>query len=206
MQLRWSGSYHSSFTAFTGLNPKFPSNLNQRNSWLGVWTGGRGIHVEGFAAQTRLDAGQRSQVHEFQVAVIHRAVPELLQEMLEGVSDSETLHPVPFLYVNTVWLWKAWFIAERGIHNKHNTSGKTGHRKSEPFGFLRDVCPGSQYLMLLHRSFTLWCCSFASLHKSNTARPRHSSWVVKGGDNPASLDVKSVLSCKEQNKKNIQMH
>lgn len=198
MQLSWSGSHHSFFIAFTGLNPKFPSDLNQRNSWLGVWTVGRGFHVEGFAAQRRLDASQLSQVHELQVAVIHRAVPDLLQEMLEGVSDSKTFHPVSFINVNTVWLWKAWFIAERGIHNRHNTSGKIGHEKSELL--FHPWRP--QYLTLLHRSFTLWCCSLASLHRSNTARPRHSPWVVKGGDSPTSLDVKSVLSCKKWYKKN----
>lgn len=63
--------------------------------------------MEGFAAQRRLDAGQLSQVHELQVALVHRAVPQLLQEMLEGVSDSETFHPVSFLYVDLMGLWKA---------------------------------------------------------------------------------------------------
>lgn len=58
--------------------------------------------MKGFAAQGRLDSSQLSQVHELQVAVIHRAVPQLLQEMLEGVSDSETFHPVSLLDVNAV--------------------------------------------------------------------------------------------------------
>lgn len=58
--------------------------------------------MEGLAAQGRLDAGQFSQVHELQVAVIYRAVPNLLQEMLEGVSDPITFHPVSFLYVSAM--------------------------------------------------------------------------------------------------------
>lgn len=58
--------------------------------------------MEGFAAQRRLDAGQFSQVHELQVAVIYLAVPDLLQAMLKGFSDAKALHPVPFLYVKAM--------------------------------------------------------------------------------------------------------
>lgn len=76
--------------------------------------------MEGFSAQRRLDASQFGQVHQLQVAVIYRAVHKLLQEMLEGVSDAELFHPVSLLYVNTVRLWKARFIAEVGIDSKHN--------------------------------------------------------------------------------------
>lgn len=62
---------------------------------------------------------------------------------------------------------------------------------------------GPQYLTLLHRSFTLWRFSLDSLHRSSTARPRHSSWLVKGGDDPASPVVKSVRSYKKR--PNVQM-
>lgn len=63
---------------------------------------GRRIHLEGFASQRRLDAGQFDQVLELQAALIYGAVTKLLQETLEGVSDSKTIKPVPSLDVMTM--------------------------------------------------------------------------------------------------------
>jgi len=51
------------------------------------------------------------------------------------------------------------------------------------------------YLTVLQSSLTLWLLSFAILHKSSTARPRHSSCTLRGGETPASLATKSLRHC-----------
>jgi len=55
--------------------------------------------MESLSAQGRLNAGQLNQVFEFQAALIHRAVAKLLQETLQGVSDSKAVQAVSFLDV-----------------------------------------------------------------------------------------------------------
>lgn len=57
------------------------------------------IHLEGFRSNRRLNARQLNQVLEFQAALIYGAVAELLQETLEGISNSVAVQPVSFLDV-----------------------------------------------------------------------------------------------------------
>lgn len=92
-------------TAFTGLNAIFPGDAHKRKSRLQGFGGA--IHLVGFAPQRGFDATQFYKVLQLQAVFIDRAAAELLQEMLEGVSDSEAIQAVSPLYVDAMRLGEA---------------------------------------------------------------------------------------------------
>lgn len=65
------------------------------------------IHVVGFAPQRGFDATQFYEVLQLQAVFIDRAAADLLQEMFQGVSDSEAIQAVSPLYVNAMRLGEA---------------------------------------------------------------------------------------------------
>lgn len=115
--------------------------------------------------------------------------------MLQCVSDSVTIDQIPFLYLHEMRPWKAWFVA--GMETIcHLTERSGGGRTSLKQNINRSVWFGEKWhLTVLQSSLTSWCRSLAILHKSSTARPRHSSWALRGGDAPALLAIKSLRSC-----------
>lgn len=65
------------------------------------------IHLVGFALQRGFDDTQFYKVLQLQAVFIDRAAAELLQEMLQGASDSEAIQAVSPLYVDAMRLGEA---------------------------------------------------------------------------------------------------
>lgn len=161
--------------------------------------GERRTDFEGFTPQRWLNAGKLNQVLELQAALIDRAAADLPQVALEGVSYPVTVNAVSLLDVLTMQLRKAWFIAETCTvyfccyNYKPRLLQQVVKQEMSKLKFVTkgEGCCLHKYLTVWQSSFTLWWRSLAILHKSNTARPRHSSWVLKGGETPASLSMRS---------------
>lgn len=94
-----------SVTALTGLNAIFPGDAHKRKSRLQGFGGA--IHLVGFAPQHGYNATQFYEVLHLQAVFIDRAAAELLQEMLQGVSDSEAIQAISPLYVDAMRLGEA---------------------------------------------------------------------------------------------------
>lgn len=148
MQLKFPHLSVIAVTISAGLNSTFSIDSHCGQSRLQMLSGV--VHLVRFTAQSGNDPSQLYEVLELQAVFVHRGAAELLEEVLQGVFDSETIHQVPFLYLHAMWRWKARFVA--GMETtRHLTQTSGGGREAPLRKYLQKV-------LVLGRSDTWQFC------------------------------------------------